>query len=95
MCYNNIELKFKAKGQTQVIKFVEVIEKIEVPIKKIRGITNTGEYAEIRLKDNVLDVRVSKEEGNQLRVIFKQAVLGHLSIDEIIEFLDVEFIKED
>jgi hypothetical protein len=70
-----------------LITFIEVIEKIEEPIIKIRGINNKGEYVEVRLKGISLDVRVSKSEGEQMRMIYQQNLIKPLNLKEIIKFL--------
>ncbi len=90
-----------------MIKFVKVIERIETPIVKIRGITSTGEYAEVRLKPIPydllyskgvkvcsLDVRVSKEEGSNMRRIYQQDLIKYLSLDEVIKYLEIQIEEE-
>ena len=89
-----------------MITFVQVIEMIDKPIKKIRGITETGEYVEVRMKEidkdnrssihtHSLDIRMSKFEGESMRIIYHQNVIKELSLAEIIDFLGIKFIKEE
>jgi len=69
---------------------IEIVQEVE--LKKIRVITEKDEYAEIRQKDGWLDVRVSRTEGDSLRAIFRERLNKELSINEMIERLDILFL---
>jgi len=84
-----------------MIVFKKVIEIYDKSIKKIRGIAETGEYVEVRLKkvygankEYFLDVRVAKEEGLSMRFLYMKTVQENMSIKEIISFLDIKFLEE-
>jgi len=70
-----------------MIQLARIIEYINEPIKKISGISTTGEYVEIRVKDNILDVRASKEDGESMRILFKKELTEEESEKEILTII--------
>lgn len=78
-----------------MIRFKEVIEIVQEPIKKIRGISESGDYVEIRLKNCSLDIRASKQNGDCMRTLYRQELIKPLTIEEIIKYLGLEFISEE
>jgi hypothetical protein len=75
-----------------MVTFKKLIEIIDDSIKKIRGITENGDYCEVRLKGKCLDIKCSKQEGYSMRCIYRTVVEGDMSIAEIIELLGITFI---
>lgn len=70
----------------------KIIEIVNSPIVKIRGLTSNNEYFEIRLKDNWLDVRVSKSEYESMRCIYRDKVYENLTVHDVFEVLKISMM---
>ena len=74
-----------------LLRVKRIVEIVSDDITKIRCITTTDEYAEIRLKENWLDVRIGKMDYESLRCIYREKVCEDLCVNEIIKKLGIIF----
>lgn len=68
---------------------VEIINNEQ--IKKIKGQTLDGTYIEIRYKNSWLDILVSAKEGASKRSIYRDKVEEKMSIQDMIDKLEILF----
>lgn len=82
-----------------MITISNITEIINEPFIKIRGFVKTGEYFEIRFKNDFVDVRLSKEEFGKMKTIFRQKMKKEdiyiINVQYIINYLGIIFEDGD